>query len=151
MFSAYTHTHWWFAIAEIVQKLFLSSILPFFPLNSQCGVGMGAVLLYLIVLLRLQPHVRRVDDRIALLTQAHLLLILLVGAVLQQFAFVRGMHALRANELRAHRLQVPTDSLCCVPGSLEDVVASLVMLVALLALVLLVVLHVFVFFRTKVQ
>jgi hypothetical protein len=125
VYEAYKRQFWWAELVDLVQKLFLTSLLGFFPSNAQCAVGMGLCILTLIGLLLAAPYVRRIDDRMALIVQVHLFLILLVGLVLQQTDYVLG--------------------------SSEDLFASILMFIVLAALVLIAVYHLVVFIRKYVR
>ncbi len=63
-YEAYLNEYWWWELIDMTQKLFLTSLLGFFPASAQCGVGMTVCILYLLALLIADPYVRRIDDRL---------------------------------------------------------------------------------------
>jgi len=81
LFNAYTKQKWWFELADMIHKLLLTSILPFFPISSQLPFGMAIIIIYLCGILLLCPYVRIIDDRLHMLSQIELFLLLLMGSV----------------------------------------------------------------------
>lgn len=81
LYSGYTSQCWWFELADTFHKLFVTSVIAFFPKEAQLPIGMSAVTLYLIFILVLSPYLRRSDDILATIVQCELLLILMVGYV----------------------------------------------------------------------
>ncbi len=105
----------------MVDKLLLTALLGFLPSDWQCAFGMLVCVVFIIIVLCTDPYARAMDDRMCLLVQTHLLLILLVGRV-----------------MRYNRL---------VAGSTEDVLASLVLFVVLGILVALLIYNAVIFVR----
>jgi len=90
LYEAYNYDRWWFEMCDMAHKLFLTSILVFFPDSAYHAVGMVTILIYTVVILLSGPYVRRIDDRLHLTAQMYLLLIMLVGYILVQDVFVAG-------------------------------------------------------------
>jgi len=122
LYEAYRLSLWWFELADMCNKLFLTSLLAFFPSSTQAPVGMGCAALYFLCLVLADPYVRRVDDRINLLAQCQLTLILTLGWLLQNVTFE--------------------------VGSAIDIIASVVLFLVLSVLVFVLGLHAFIFIRT---
>jgi hypothetical protein len=116
---------WWFELADMTEKLFLTSLLGFIPTEWQCPAGMLAVFVYIAVLQIQAPYVRSMDDRLSALAQSYLLLTLLISLVLQQNAFERG--------------------------SFEDIAGSVIMLGVVAALTIVILVHLFIFIRRFVR
>jgi len=83
LYAAYHVESWWLEMVDMLHKLFLTSLLRFFPKTFQLPIGMVAVGIFLIILLVDQPYVRAKDDRLHLCVQIELLLLLLSAYVLQ--------------------------------------------------------------------
>jgi len=66
----------------MASKLFLTSILVFFPVDLQMPFGMAWIASFIVLVLLMQPYIRQGDDRMAMLVQTELLMILLAGATL---------------------------------------------------------------------
>jgi hypothetical protein len=125
IYEAYNPEFWWWELADLVEKLILCSCLPFFDLAYQCPIGMVVVTIHLMSLLRFSPYVRRTDDRLAVVIQCHIFLLLLIAYVLQQSAFVIG--------------------------SFTDIAASVILFLVLGALFLLIIVNAFIFIRRFVR
>jgi hypothetical protein len=79
LYNGYELHAWWWEILDSVHKLFLTSLVAFFPKDAQLPVAMGAAVLYMIALLLWEPFLRDADDVLALLCQNLLLLLILAG------------------------------------------------------------------------
>ena len=86
LYAGYTGQCWWFELVDTAHKLFVTSILAFFPSVAQLALGMSAVTLYTMALLYLNPYLRCSDDLFHVLCQCEILLIILVGYVFQSKA-----------------------------------------------------------------
>lgn len=64
-------------------KLWLTSLLNFFPIAAQLPLGMVIVCLHTIAILSKEPYVRTTDERLHLLAQVDLFLFMLSGYVFQ--------------------------------------------------------------------
>ncbi len=71
-YDAYLTKFWWWELVDMISKLFLTSLLQFFPAGAQCPVGMSICVTYLISLLLLDPYVRKIDDRMCCFVQVRL-------------------------------------------------------------------------------
>ncbi len=68
-YDAYRSVFWWWELLDMISKLFLTSLLGFFPAEAQCGVGMAVCGIYLLAILVAAPYVRRIDDRMCCVVQ----------------------------------------------------------------------------------
>jgi len=75
---------WWFELVDMIHKLFLTSILPFFTTSVQIPVALTVVMLYLITILLKSPYIRKTNDRFHIFSQVALFLILLSAYILWQ-------------------------------------------------------------------
>jgi len=75
---------WWFEIVDMVHKIFLTALLPFFQPGIQIPAGMFAVCSFTILILLGRPYERPPDDMLHLLAQADLFLFLLGGLLFSQ-------------------------------------------------------------------
>jgi hypothetical protein len=64
LYEAYTSQTWWFELVDMANKLILTSLLLFLPLDWQMPTGMIVITLYIIAVLLLQPYVRNGDDQL---------------------------------------------------------------------------------------
>jgi len=90
LYEAYSDKQWYFEMIDMLNKFFLTSIIPFIPTNGQMPVGMTWITLYIFILLFAKPYVRRMDDHLHLLANIHLLLIMLMAQTLSAVSFVPG-------------------------------------------------------------
>jgi len=81
LYEAYNGDHWWFELVDMANKLFLTSILAFFPFNAQLPMGFAWAFAYLDVLLLVKPYVRKGDDSLHLYAETEIALILLAAWV----------------------------------------------------------------------
>ena len=86
LYEAYSRDLWWFELVDMCNKLILTSLIAFFPVDLQLPFGMVFAVLYLMVLLVAKPYVRKGDDRLHLFAQLEIFVILLAGYVFQQFS-----------------------------------------------------------------
>jgi hypothetical protein len=71
----------WFELVDMMHKLILTSILPFFPAGVQMPLGMGVVFGYAILILITQPYFRKSDDRLHLCAQTEIFLLMMAGFI----------------------------------------------------------------------
>lgn len=81
LYAGYRDATWFWEIADSAHKLFLTSLLAFFPQPSQLPLGMAIAIVYLSSLLVVNPYIRSEDDRLHLLAQTEIFLLLLAGYV----------------------------------------------------------------------
>ena len=81
LYAGYTAECWWFELADTVHKLFVTSILAFFPRVAQLPIGMVAVILYTCLILVRNPYLRKSDDTFHLICQIEIFLLLIVGYI----------------------------------------------------------------------
>ena len=79
LYEAYSADFWWFELVDMMNKLFLTSFLAFFPPETQLPIGFAWCLMYVDVLLLARPYVRKGDDRLHLFAQTIIGIILLAG------------------------------------------------------------------------
>ena len=70
-------------MVDTLHKLFLTSLLGFVSADAQIQVGLVVVILYACLLLVERPYLHTDNDRLHLLCQAELFLLLLCGLVFQ--------------------------------------------------------------------
>jgi IPT/TIG domain/Tyrosine-protein kinase ephrin type A/B receptor-like len=83
LYDGYQSDSWWFELLDMAHKLTLVSLLSFFPVKVQLPLGMAVVYIYGIFILLWQPYYRKGDDRLALMAQVELFLLILAGYVYQ--------------------------------------------------------------------
>jgi len=81
LYAGYRLDTWFFEMVDMIHKLFLTSLLGFFPLYMQLPCGMVYAWLYLIIVLRTNPYIREDDDKLALLAQTEIILLLMAGYI----------------------------------------------------------------------
>jgi hypothetical protein len=87
LFDAYDTQFWFYELIDQGHKLFLTSLLAFFPFDLKLPAGMCVAGLYCLSLLLFNPFVRVNDDRMILLAQFELSNILMCGYILQIYGF----------------------------------------------------------------
>jgi len=83
LYEAYSLEVWWFEMADMAHKLFMSSIVVFFPPDAQMPVAIVVTILYTNTLLIKKPYVRWGDDSMHLLTQVEIFIFCVVGNTLR--------------------------------------------------------------------
>lgn len=79
LYAGYRLSAWWFEMIDLMHKLFLTSIIAFFPVGGQLPLGMCIACFYLIVILRTNPYLRADDDKLHLLAQTEIFLLFFAG------------------------------------------------------------------------
>jgi len=81
LYDGYAKDVWWFEMVDMCHKLFLTSILAFFPTFMQAPTGMAVAISYALVILYTKPYYRKGDDRLHLFAQVEINLILLAAYI----------------------------------------------------------------------
>jgi hypothetical protein len=81
LYDAFSRERWWFEMVEMLHKLALTSILAFLPTAYQLPTGLVIANLFLMTLLLMRPYVRKGDERLHLLVQTEISLMLYVGYI----------------------------------------------------------------------
>lgn len=84
LYEAYQPSLWWFEVADMGNKLFLVSLVTFFPVTWQMPIALAWVGCFLVVILVYSPYIRPVDDRTALGCMSLLFCIFISGYVAQE-------------------------------------------------------------------
>jgi len=84
LYDCYDGRVWWFEALDMVHKLTATSLIAFFPWEAQIACGMGVLLIYLMTLLVINPYIRKGDDRLRLVAQMELLMLLLAGNCIEK-------------------------------------------------------------------
>lgn len=79
LYDAYEHNTWWFELVDMAHKLTMCCLIVFFPKTAQLQVAMFVVVSYTLVILWKAPYIRKGDDKLHLLSQAELFLLILAG------------------------------------------------------------------------
>jgi hypothetical protein len=81
LYDAYERKVWWFEMCDMLHKLVVTSFVAFLPFEYQMPVAMVFVYLYMGVLLAARPYIRKGDDRLHLVAQTEIIVLLLSGNV----------------------------------------------------------------------
>jgi len=71
-------TAYWFEMVDLIHKLILCSIIVFFPTPAILPVGLAIEGIYIMILLLKTPYLRLADDRLQMLAQFDIFLLLTV-------------------------------------------------------------------------
>jgi TRAP-type C4-dicarboxylate transport system permease small subunit len=82
LYEAFVRTAWYFELIDTLNKLFMTSVIPFFSPNLQLPMGLGCTLIYTVIILLKKPYRLKGDDRLHLLVQAVIFMMLTTGYVL---------------------------------------------------------------------
>jgi len=77
LYDGYDHKLWFFELIDMMHKLFLVALLAFFPGDLQLPFALAIVTLYSCLILVMNPYIRKGDDRLHLLCQTEIYLLLL--------------------------------------------------------------------------
>jgi len=83
LYDCYETRVWWFEMLDMWHKLAMTSLISFFPFKFQLAMGTVVLMLYLSCLLIIDPYIRTGDDRLHLVAQVELLLLLMAGNCFQ--------------------------------------------------------------------
>merc|ERR1712129_609355 len=89
LFEEYESSCWWFAVAELVNRLYLTGLISFFGVprepttTTQTSLGLLGAILYYIVLSSFDPFVERSDDILAKVAAAQVILTFYFATMLQ--------------------------------------------------------------------
>lgn len=83
LFESYRNPCWWFEFADMLHKIFLTSVLNFFPDVAQLPVALVVVGVYTILLLLATPYIETADDEFHMLAQTEIFNIIMCAWVLQ--------------------------------------------------------------------
>lgn len=83
LYAAYEPAAWWFESCDMLNKLTLSAMVAFFPLEFQMTIALAWTCFYLILCLLIKPFIRKGDDRLLLLVEVEILMLLITGYVLK--------------------------------------------------------------------
>jgi uncharacterized membrane protein len=81
LYDAYTRDMWWFEMLDVAHKLCVTCVIAFLPYAWQMPIGMVFVIAYTAVILVGKPYLRKSDDRLHLVSQVEILLLLMSGNV----------------------------------------------------------------------
>ena len=79
LYASYQRQLWWWEILDSMNKLFLTSVLAFFPSRSQLPLAMACLSAYTMAILVLQPFLSPSDDLLQLLALTELFMLCLAG------------------------------------------------------------------------
>lgn len=79
LYEAYQDDAWFFELLDMIHKLILTSLVPFLPNNMEMAANMIIIILYMQIILVLQPYVRKGDDRLHQIVQTELCLLAMLG------------------------------------------------------------------------
>jgi len=82
LYAGYNADIWWFEMVDMANKLILTSVLSFFPFNLQLPFGMAFVLAYSMIILLTEPYLSSGDDRLALLANVEIFLVIMASYIL---------------------------------------------------------------------
>jgi len=82
LYDAYTGKLWMFEMADMANKLFMTSILAFFPSTAQVQVALVWNTMFTMVLLLIQPYLRKGDDRLHQIAQIEIYALILMAYTL---------------------------------------------------------------------
>jgi hypothetical protein len=84
LYGAFNRERWWFELLDMLHKLFMTSILPLFPNAVVLQVALAVLTIHMCSILTANPYARKGDDRLHLLAQCMLFVMVLCGLVYRQ-------------------------------------------------------------------
>jgi hypothetical protein len=84
-YEAYNSDSWWFELADMANKLIMTSVLPFLPPSGQLPAGLAFSVAYMILLVLRPPYRRKGDYRLALVAGCEIIMISLAGLVISKY------------------------------------------------------------------
>jgi len=82
LYEAFNRNAWYFELVDTINKLIMTSVIPFFPPLYQMPIGLACTAGYAIVILLVRPYRLKGDDRLHLLVQGVIFMMLTTGYVL---------------------------------------------------------------------
>jgi hypothetical protein len=83
LYAAYEPAAWWFESCDMFNKLTLSAMVAFFPLEWQMTIALMWTCFYLCLCLIIKPFIRKGDDRLLLLVEVEIMMLLVTGYILK--------------------------------------------------------------------
>jgi len=80
LYDCYEGHLWFYELIDMLHKLFATCLIGFLPWSVQLRLGTAILCSYLIILLWLNPYIRKGDDALHLVAQIELVLLLTAGA-----------------------------------------------------------------------
>jgi hypothetical protein len=90
LYDGFERKVWFFELIDMAHKLIATSLIPFFPEMYQLPMAMLVMLAYICTILVMNPYIRRGDDRLHLLAQTELILIVMAGNNFQNQKYYDG-------------------------------------------------------------
>jgi len=90
LYEAYRPGFWWFELVDMLHKLILTAILILIPSSARLRIGLVVTSLYSLLILTTQPYIRSDDDRLHLLVQMLIYLVLIAGLTESEVGRVSG-------------------------------------------------------------
>eukprot|EP00455_Lapot_gusevi_P034603 TRINITY_DN381_c0_g1_i1.p1 TRINITY_DN381_c0_g1~~TRINITY_DN381_c0_g1_i1.p1 ORF type:complete len:769 (-),score=306.56 TRINITY_DN381_c0_g1_i1:325-2631(-) len=84
LYSDYHDQLWWFEMVDMLNKLVMTSCIVFFPTSLQLAAGMAVIMLYSMIILIVNPYIRKGDDRLHLFANIELFLMLFITYSFQE-------------------------------------------------------------------
>jgi hypothetical protein len=84
IYDGFDRRVWYFELIDMLHKMVCTSLVPFFPLVAQLPMVMVFMVFFLIIILVLNPYIRKGDDRLHLIAQTELIMIMMAGNVFRQ-------------------------------------------------------------------
>jgi len=85
LYDGYSIDMWWFEMVDMLHKLLLTGVLAFVPVDAAVPMALVFTICYTIIILVKRPYLRKGDDRLHLLGQTELYLLILSAFVLDHY------------------------------------------------------------------
>jgi len=82
LYEAYWLDMWWFELSDMINKVFLTAVVGFFPSNVQMPIALCWITSYLGLILLRTPYIRKGDDRLHQFVLVQLYCIIYVAYIL---------------------------------------------------------------------
>jgi hypothetical protein len=81
LYSGFHPSIYWFDICDVIHRVIMCATLPFLPRAFRLPFALSIQALYLGLILVASPYIRKGDDRLQLLAQTEIMLLILVGYI----------------------------------------------------------------------
>lgn len=88
IYESFNDNAWYFELLEMLHKLIHTSFIPFLPNDYEMPFHMGVTIVFVVVVLLVNPHIRKGDGHLKLWSLSYIYHLALVGYILQTLGVV---------------------------------------------------------------
>ncbi len=83
LYASFCDPCWYWELMDMLFKLTMTSLVPFLPNDLEMPGALGCVGVYIVLMLLMQPYIRKGDDRLHLLSLTELFLVIMMALTME--------------------------------------------------------------------